>query len=426
MGGFYLSNINSIGKQMDNGNIHLGSDQNTVFDKIDDESIGHTDHLSVMPYTGAVDPKAAVNFSHFLVGDSIRSAVVQILQDCSDLLTDELKVRFNCNADDVKYLVAPSVAANFIVDGNSYELPLILQVISYDNDTNVVSVKVITGVLDDTDAYNLPRTLRQNELLFALSDIPDIAGIADALPACAVALAAKCPAVRKDAGKDDVFVFTQSKFDMLRLDADQKCPVPASWIKMHSLAEKAQIIMDNPELKFKVNVEGQEYNLPLCLLNGNMKEEVCFTHPSGFEAGRSNISINISPDNPFFHLLHVGSRLSVDGVNGYVGDDSKPDPRTILVLEISKIEETGNMLCIGVNGRRFSADDPASVIPSIPAGAKFSLLGDNKINFNCAALVLEDQDLVQDGILYSLKKGEFCIMIPGHVAPVEFDALLRQ
>ena len=100
------------------------------------------------------------------------------------------------------------------------------------------------------------------------------------------------------------------------------------------------------------------------------------TTSDGVSGGSTQTILPLQPGEQ--NLPRQYTTLLVKGVDGYDIDGKTPTPGKSLMLFVTGHDaSSGNPIIRAVNGRKMSADDEASILPSIPAGTKLVLLANS-------------------------------------------------
>lgn len=447
MSDLFLSRINALGHQVSNGGSVsdlLGGRASSTIDLIQDESADNIENLAVTYYDKPdIDPKAAHNFSKFIAGKSLADSVVTFPDGIvRSLLSHGVRAVFSGSPDNARYLVCPYINAEYFNGSSLFKMPLVIRIDEFDKDSSLLKGSLVTGVYDaDSDSYSLAYDIENTHLLiyngspmrlqtvfFALSDLPDLSAVSDDSRFSAFILKSDCPAIRKDARKGDVFVFGQSLFMEAAVDSSEHEPVLDSWIKLYSLQDKLDLLLNNPEKEFNINVDGRDVVLaPKAFMYDQLfsshvdydKEAHSFLTTSTYAGGKTSMYLNIPVGEEV--NLYAMEELLVNGVNT---DGAEDNPLRLVVKEIN---QNGQVVVSAANGEPSgSVSDIYCKIPPIPEGSRITVLDNREKISPTIALMLNDLTLTVDNNVRECKRGEVVAIVGDKIVPVEFDAFFRE
>lgn len=449
--GLFVSCVNSLGNQMAKGSSLLDvlGGKSSIIDILQDESADSIMNLDVTYYDNPkVDPKAAHDFGKFLTGDSASASVVRFPEGISKSnLADGVKAEFSGDPDNARYLVCPYVRAEYFNGSSIFNMPLVIKIDAFDKDSGLLKGSLVTGHYDsESGSYGLgsgiedthivkynDRLQRIDTLFFALSDIPDFSALSEDSKYSAFILKSDCPAIRKDAKKGDVFVFGQSEFEEESVDSSEREPVLDSWIKLYSLKDKLDLLIDNPKKEFMMRIDGDDVVLdPKAFMYDHefSSHTECdhgshsFATASAIPGGRTQVVFPVPEEDR--DKLYLMEELLVENVCATGYNDAGVIEHPVRLMVAGFDANSGNPIVRAVNGIIDNPDDLSAPLPSIPAGSKITILDDREKVTPTLALMLNDLKLKVNDIERECRRGELIALVGDKIIPVEFDAFFRE
>ncbi|MCM1490710.1 MAG: hypothetical protein NC095_07785 [Muribaculum sp.] len=451
--GLFISNLNCLGHDIINGSSSLTSAAKTIIDVLQDNSVDNVENLKLTFYDNPqVNPKAALDFSKFLVADDYPGSAVRFPLGISKTgLSDGVKAEFSCDPDLTKYLVCPVVKAEYYNNGELYDVPLVIAVDEFDRESGLLKGHLVTGFYDDESGsyimrygieakqYKFDRFANKygfiDNLFYALSDIPDLSAMTPESRFNAFILQSDCPAIREDAKAGDVFIFGNSLYGEAEVDDLDRIPVLDSWVKLYSLKEKYDFLMADKEKKFKVEIDGKDYELAPDVF---LTDQLLSSHV-GFDRGSYKIEsiafmrgdrpqniLQINPEDA--KNLYSLETLLVEDVAGFDSEGNENSDFPLHVIVVAFDTQTGSPIIKALNGYRNDSDNDQNItyLPEIQAGTTITVLDDRPKVSPTIALIMNPLTIKVNDNERECKVGELVALVDDMIVPIEFDSICRQ
>lgn len=465
MKGLFISNLNSFGDdQINNGGAGSGNfikqSDNSLAQVLSDCSADSIENLSVAYLDTDTDPKAPLNFFKYLVGATPAESTVKFpegvdidhvevyeegeesIEETVTPLASGVKAVFGCDSSKAKYILCPGISATYFTGGKYYKVPLLIQIVDFNTTTGILKGKPVTGKYDsESNSYALdiaiqPKVYKINgdtvlssdNILFALTDIPDLSKLPDMASGNVFILKKDCPSISDSAKAGDVFVFGQPPMMKDALGADGLQQIPDTWIKLYSMSDKLKAFLDDPEKTFKVSVAGTDYDLkPKVLLFDQTLSDLqyvngrCTAHVTSATTSDLPASV-ISLSDDMKSKFYIGQKILFNlNLNGAPDSNFSQHPNQLVLMVIAKDATSGSPIVKPINA---PADRP--MLPSIKPADDLIFLDERPKVEQSIALVANDIVIKISDKVRNCKAGEIIAFVGGDILPVDFHDLMQQ